>query len=74
MSDDSEKRMLRRAVRVLAVPWLMAAAVLLSYLLGVYLDGKLGLSVPVATIGLVAFAIVGGAYQSYRVIMKAIRD
>ena len=74
MADREERQMLRRALRVLAVPWLMGLAILASYVVGVYLDRRLGASVPVATIGLVTFAVVAGGYQSYRMIMRALRD
>ena len=74
MTDDSYKQMLRRALRVLAVPWIVGLAVLAAYLLGVALDRRLGLSVPVATISLVVIAVLAGGYQSYRIIMRVLRD
>ena len=74
MPDDGEKQVVRRTLRVFAVPWLMVIAVVLGWLLGNYLDRKLGLSVPVATIVLVIVAVVAGGYQSYRIIMRVLRD
>ena len=74
MSDDRDKQMLRRALRVLAVPWLMGIAVLLSWLLGTYLDRKLGMTAPVVTIVLVVVAVIAGGYQSYRMIQRVLED
>lgn len=74
MTDDSEKDMLRRAIKVLAVPWILGIAVFLGYLAGVALDRRMQLAVPVATISLVAIAVIGGGYQSYRIIMRVLRD
>lgn len=74
MGDDSEKRMLRRVLGVFAVPWIMVAAVVLGFLLGAYLDRKLDWAVPIATIFFVVVAVMGGGYQSYRMIMRTFRD
>jgi ABC-type Co2+ transport system permease subunit len=74
MSEDRDKQMIRRALQVFAVPWIMVLGILLAYLAGMYVDRRLGLSVPLATIVLMAIAVVGGAYQSYRIIMRVLRD
>lgn len=74
MTDDSDKQMFRRSLRVFAVPWILAIGVVLAWLLGVYLDRRMGLTVPVATISLVVIAVIAGGYQSYRIIMRVLRD
>lgn len=71
--DDSQKRMLRRAVRVFAVPWLMVFAIIGFWLLGNYVDRKLG-TFPIATILLVVFAVTAAAWKSYRIIMGVMKD
>ena len=71
--DDSQKRMLRRAVKVFAVPWLMVFAIIGFWLLGHYLDRKLG-TFPIATIVLVVFAVTAAAWKSYRIIMGVMKD
>jgi F0F1-type ATP synthase assembly protein I len=72
-SDDSDKRMLRRALRALAVPWLMALAIVLFWLAGYYLDRWLG-TWPAATIILLVAGVAAGGYQSYRMIMRVMKD
>jgi hypothetical protein len=74
MSDDRDKRSERRALGVLAVPWIMAIAIVLGFLAGRYLDGQLGWPAPVATILLVVLAVATGGYQSYRIIVRILRD
>lgn len=72
-SDDSDKQMLRRALRALAVPWLMALAIVLFWLAGNYLDRWLG-TWPAATIILLVTGVAAGGYQSYRMIMRVMKD
>ena len=74
MSDDSQNRMLRRALAVFAVPWVMVIAIVLGYVLGAYLDARMDLGFPVATIVLLVIAVAGGGYQSYRIILRILRD
>lgn len=72
--DDSQARMMRRMGPVLAVPWIMVAAIVLGYFAGAYLDTQLDCAFPVATIVLMLAGIALGGYQSYRLIMKVLRD
>lgn len=74
MTDDSDKLMLRRSLRVLAVPWLMAIATVLGFIAGTYLDRKIGWNIPILAVTLVVIAAAAGAYQSYRVIRRVFRD
>jgi cation transport ATPase len=74
MAEDGERRMLRQALRVLAVPWLLGLSIGLGWLLGTYLDRRWKLDVPWATIALVTFAVLAGGYQSYRMIMRLLKD
>lgn len=71
--DDSQKKMLRRAVKVFAVPWLMVFAIIGFWLLGNYVDNKLE-TFPIATILLVVFAVTAAAWKSYRIIMGVMKD
>ncbi len=71
--EDSQKRMLGRAVKVFAVPWLMALAIVGAWLLGNYLDRKFETG-PYATIVLIVFAVPGAAWKSYRIIMTVMKD
>lgn len=71
--DESQKRMLRRTFRVFAVGWLMVFAVIGSWLLGNYVDRRMD-TYPIATILLTVFAVTGGAWKSYRMIMGVLKD
>lgn len=73
MSDDGKRQMTRRAFMALAVPWVMVGAIVLFWLAGLYLDRWLG-TWPVLTIALLVAGVVGGAFQSYRLIMRVMKD
>lgn len=74
MTQDSQRRMMRRVGSVMAVPWIMIGAIVLGYFAGAYLDTKLEFAAPVATIVLMFAGVVVGGYQSYRLIMRVLRD
>ena len=74
MNDDSQSRMMRRAGSVLAVPWIMVGAIALGYFAGAYVDSRLDLEFPLVTIVLMIAGIVVGGFQSYRLIMRILRD
>jgi len=71
-SDDSQRRMLRRAVKVFAVPWLMTLAIVGAWLLGNYVD-RMFQTWPYATVVLIVFAVTGAAWKSYRIIMAVMK-
>jgi F0F1-type ATP synthase assembly protein I len=72
-NTDGEMDKVRRATKVMAVPWLMALAVVGFFFLGHYIDQHFGTG-PYATIGLLVFSVIAGGYQSYRVFMRALKD
>ena len=73
MADDDQWRLMRQGTRILAVPLMMGGAVALCCLAGVYLDRRFG-SWPWATVTLTLFGVLGGGYQAYRMLMKALKD
>lgn len=70
---EDEQRMLRQGLGVLAVSWLMVLAIVGFWLIGVWIDRRLG-TWPLASIVLVIIGTAGGAYQSYRLIMKSLKS
>lgn len=73
MADDDQWRLMRQATRICAVPLMMGGAVALGCLAGVYLDRRFGCW-PWATVSLTLAGVLGGGYQAYRLIMKALKD
>lgn len=65
--------MMRRAIRVLAIPWIMIIAVVGFSIVGVYVDRLLGTS-PLMLIIMVVLAVAGAGYQCYRLILKVLED
>ncbi len=68
--DSEERRELRRNVKLLAVPWVMAGAIVLGGVAGWAVDRATDTS-PLATLVGIGAGIVGGGYSSYRTLMKA---
>ncbi len=68
-----ERGEVRRAMRVLAISWVMAGAIVLGGAAGWLLDERVTGTFPLATLLGIGAGIAGGGWYAYRTIMEVMK-